>query len=453
MACTALLIGVPPLTPASLTDFERELRNCDLNSQVIPFGDRFRPNNLLTVGVAMRRGPGMNVFFWDPSFWTLLNFRQTTTELYEVLLKGCIDFIAWPCCEDELAARLRRVKALNDEHSAPNGQPVSADIIRDLGLVGCSDCFLSALRLTEKFARYEVPVLLEGESGTGKELFARALHYLGPRRGQPFVPINCAALPDTLIENELFGHVSGAYTGAHGPMDGVIAQANGGTLLFDEVHCLSPKGQATLLRFTQDLHYRPLGASTRPRRANVRLVAATNQCLWDCVCDGRFREDLYYRLNVGFVRLPPLRERKQDIVALVNDIITKLCTRYGTAPRRFDAPSLAWLSAQPWKGNVRELDNVIHRAFMLSDDPVIRIDPHCACVSSESQATEMNQEALFKEARQRALREFEADYLRRMLIVAAGNVTEAARRAGKDRRVFGRLMKKHGIERGNFVPD
>jgi len=312
---------------------------------------------------------------------------------------------------------------------------------------------LSALRLTAKFARYEVPALLEGESGTGKELFARALHYLGPRQARPFVPVNCGALPDTLIENELFGHVSGAYTGASGSMEGVVAQADGGTLFFDEIHCLSPKGQATLLRFAQDLHYRPLGASTPPRRANVRLVAATNRCLWTCVLEGRFREDLYYRLNVGYVRLPPLRERKQDIALLVEDMIAKLCKRYATGPRRFDGPSLAWLSDQPWKGNVRELENVVQRAFMLSDDPIIRIDPYCLAVSHEGTAAEMNHKTVFKEARQRALEAFEGDYLRRMLVMTGGNVTEAAQRAGKDRRVFGRLMKKYGIDRREFTED
>ena len=453
MACAALLTTVPPLTQASLTELERIIRNFDLHPRPIPFGERFCPDSIRIVVIAMRRGPGINVFFWDPNFWSLLNYRQFDTELYDVLLKGCIDFIAWPCGDDELAARIRRVKALDDEHRATNIQPVSSEVVRALSLVGGSDCFLSALRLTAKFARYEVPALLEGESGTGKELFARALHYLGPRRGHPFVPVNCGALPDTLIENELFGHVSGAYTGARGPMEGVVAQADGGTLFFDEVHCLSPKGQATLLRFAQDLHYRPLGASTPPRRANVRLVAATNQCLWTCVLEGRFREDLYYRLNVGYVRLPPLRERKQDIVLLVEDIIAKLCKRYGTGPRRFDAPSLAWLLDQPWKGNVRELENVVQRAFMLSDDPIIRIDPRCLAVSHDGTATEMNHKTLFKEARQRALTAFEGDYLRSMLVMTGGNVTEAAQRAGKDRRVFGRLMKKYGIDRGEFARD
>jgi DNA-binding NtrC family response regulator len=234
-------------------------------------------------------------------------------------------------------------------------------------------------------------------------------------------------------------------------MEGVVAQAEGGTLFFDEVHCLSPKGQATLLRFAQDQYYRPLGASTPLRHADVRLVAATNQCLWKCVLDGRFREDLFYRLNVGYVRLPPLRERKQDIAVLVDDIVAKLCTRYGSGPRHVDTASLAWLSSQTWKGNVRELENVVQRAFMLSDDAIIRIDPRRVPVSTADFLPETNCEACFKEARVRALKEFEGDYVRRMLTMTRGNVTEAARQAGKDRRVFGRLMKKYGIDRGKFT--
>lgn len=291
---------------------------------------------------------------------------------------------------------------------------------------------------------------LWGERIVNRSRLARALHYFGSRRGRPFVPVNCGAMPDTLIENELFGHVSGAYTGARRPMEGLVTQADGGTLFLDEVHCLSPKGQATLLRFTQDQTYRPLGASAPPRRADVRLVAATNQCLWRCVLDGRFREDLFYRLNVGYVRLPPLRQRKRDIPVLVDDIVAKLCSRYGTGPRRFDAASSAWLAAQPWKGNVRELENSVQREFMLSDDSVIRIDPRSSRIFEEDPSAGTHCEVSFKDARGQALLAFEGDYIRRMLALARGNVTEAARRSGKDRRVFGRLMKKYGIDREEF---
>jgi DNA-binding NtrC family response regulator len=454
MVHTALLTSAPP-GQASMPEIECLMRCFDIRTQTIPFADclHWPMEGVLTVMIAVDRGPVRHLFFWDPRFRELLHTPQDASGLYDTLLCGCVDFLTWPCRHDEFASRIRRLKDLSVAPRGVDDSAAAARSYRELGLAGESDAFRNALRLTEKFASYEVPVLLEGETGTGKELCARALHYLGPRRRQPFVPVNCGALPDTLIENELFGHASGAYTGARGAMEGVVAQAEGGTLFFDEVHCLSPKGQATLLRFAQDLNYRPLGASSTPRRANVRLVAATNQCLWDCVGAGGFREDLYYRLNVGYVRLPPLRERRQDIPLLVDELVQKLCTRYGTEPRRFDPVSLAWLSGQPWKGNVRELENVVQRAFMLSERSIIRIDPLRVTGETMGGSSGVGSGACFKDARLRALTRFEGDYLRNMLAATTGNVTEAARLAGKDRRVFGRLMKKHGIDRREFVRD
>jgi two-component system response regulator GlrR len=328
--------------------------------------------------------------------------------------------------------------------------PIPEKALQRLGLVGRSESFRNALGLIAKFAGHNVPVLLEGETGTGKELFARALHYLGPRCSRPFVPVNCGALPDTLVENELFGHVAGAYTGARGQMGGVVAQAEGGTLFFDEVHCLSPKGQATLLRFAQDQHYRPVGAAAQ-RQADVRIVAATNKSLSLCVEDGSFREDLYYRLNVGRVRLPPLRQRKEDIPHIVDNIVARLIERYGTGPRRFDAISLTWMSTQGWPGNVRELENFVHREFLLSDDTVIHIDSRRSNIPTDDVTAITTSAASFKEARAKALADFESEYLRAMLSQTRGNVSEAARQAGKDRRVFGRLMKKYRIDREEFA--
>ncbi len=455
MTSTAFITTVPPLQQTSLASLERLIRSFEIDLRAVPFGDGPTGDidEILTVVIAVAQGPALHVFFWEPSFWRQLHAPCEDRSLYDALLKGCTDFFSWPCPPDEFAARIRRLMEWRDRGRSTHHPKLDTQAHRALGLVGQSDGFRAAWDLTAKFARYEVPVLLEGETGTGKELFARALHYLGPRRGRPFVPVNCGALPDTLIENELFGHVSGAYTGARGTVEGVVAQADGGTLFFDEVHCLSAKGQATLLRFAQDQYYRPLGASAPPRRADVRLVAATNQCLWQCVLAGRFREDLFYRLNVGYVRLPPLRERRQDIAVLVDDIVAKLCNRYGTGPRRFDAASMAWLTAQRWKGNVRELENLVQRAFMLSEDALIRIDPHRIPLAAADFSSDSNCETCFRDARARAVKAFEGDYVRRMLALTRGNVSEAARQAGKDRRVFGRLMKKYGIERGEFGPE
>jgi DNA-binding NtrC family response regulator len=305
----------------------------------------------------------------------------------------------------------------------------------------------AACRLVRRLSRYDVPVLLEGETGTGKELFSRALHYLGPRRSKPFVPVNCGALPDNLFENELFGHVSGAYTDARGESRGLVAQAEGGTLLLDEVHCLSAKGQVALLRFVQDHSYRPLGA-TSARRADVRLLAATNQSLPERVAEGTFREDLHHRLNVGQLHLPPLRARKDDVPLLVDNILARLSARHGTGRRRCSATSLSWLKAQSWPGNVRELENLVHRAFLMSDADVIQLEPTTAREPAAASASVAREE--FRAARSAVLTDFEARYVRAQLAETGGNVSAAALRAGKDRRVFGRLMRKHGIDRREF---
>jgi DNA-binding NtrC family response regulator len=320
---------------------------------------------------------------------------------------------------------------------------------REIGLIGRSPRFIEALSLVARLARYDVPVLLEGETGTGKELFARALHYAGPRRARPFIPLNCGALPDSLLESQLFGHIRGAFTDARAELRGLVAQADGGTLFFDEVHCLSPKGQVTLLRFAQDQMYRPLGAE-RLRYADVRIVAATNCPLAREVAEGRFREDLFYRLTVAAFRLPPLRDRREDIPLLVERAVARLCARFQTGPRSFDAASLAWFASRDWRGNVRELENFVCRLFLLSDDAVIHVDPRLAGMLDEPLARGSPSASSYKEARAQVLSDFETRYLRTMLALTHGNVTEAARKAGKERRVFGRMMRKHGIDRQEF---
>lgn len=365
---------------------------------------------------------------------------------FDVLAQCCAGMFMWPRDRQPLEQRLRALK--RGSQAGPDVPAADAALAscQEIGLVGSSPVFRKTLGLAIRLARYDVPVLLEGETGTGKELFARVLHYLGARRPRPFVPVNCGALPDTLLESQLFGHARGAFTDARSAQRGLVSQAEGGTLFFDEVHCLSPKGQAVLLRFLQDQYYRPLG-SEQLHRADVRIVAAANRSLAREVADGRFREDLLYRLKVASLDLPPLRERPDDIPLLVESIVSRLCARFDTGPRRLDAASLAWLSSRPWKGNVRELENFVCRAFLLSDDEVIRIDP-----ARGDCGQELSQGAVpdFKEARAEVLRDFEARYLRTMLVLARGNVSEAARQAGKERRVFGRLMKKHGIDRGEF---
>ncbi|SPC22024.1 Sigma-54 dependent transcriptional regulator [Cupriavidus oxalaticus] len=326
------------------------------------------------------------------------------------------------------------------------------------GLLGSSQVFREAMAVVARLARVDVPVLILGETGTGKELVARSLHYRGGRRDRPFVPVDCGALPETLFEGELFGHVRGAYTDARRDAAGLVAQAEGGTLFFDEIHALSLRSQAALLRFLQDFRYRPLGAA-HSRKADVRIVAATNRELKQGARDGWFREDLLYRLNVANVRMPSLRERPEDIPPLVELFASRFCARYGWPGCRFDQVSLAWMLAQPWRGNVRELENFVQRCVLSCDGRVAHAEgcpAECAAGDGgdgggDGAACRLQEVPPFKQARDQALAAFECAYLRAALARSGGNVSAAAREAGKERRVFGRLLKKHGIDRAEFL--
>jgi DNA-binding NtrC family response regulator len=236
------------------------------------------------------------------------------------------------------------------------------------GLIGESTVFQTLLAAINKIAGYDATVLITGETGSGKELAARAIHYQGKRGNKPFIPVNCGALPDHLIENELFGHSRGAYTDARENQSGLIAQAEGGTLFLDEVDALSPKAQVSLLRFLQDGKYRPLGGS-RLESADVRILAASNISLQELVDQERFRADLHYRLNVMELAVPPLRTRGDDVVLLARHFIAEAACRYNMTRMELHPDTLPWLASQPWPGNVRELQNRIQREFLMCDGP------------------------------------------------------------------------------------
>ncbi len=350
-----------------------------------------------------------------------------------------------------------------------------------LHLHGRALAFRQSLALLQQCARVDATVLLCGETGTGKELAARALHYLSARSRGPFVPINCGALPDSILEAELFGHARGAFTDAKSDSLGVIGQAQGGTLFLDEIDALSPRAQAAILRFAQDHSYRPLGAS-RLQHADVRLVAATNASLEDLVAQGLFRQDLLFRINVLSVRLPPLRERHGDAALLAQAFVQRLVQQYRTGPRQLDAHSLAQLQApRAWPGNVRELEHLVHRAFLLSEGPVLHLDLGDTsdaefsepAVGSDIDAdlianldTDRNSDpqddgtdvpmvtdapaqanVSFADAKAQAITDFERRYLAAVLQRAGGNLSLAARIAGKERSRFCKLVRKHGLQR------
>lgn len=313
------------------------------------------------------------------------------------------------------------------------------------GMIGNSAAFTTLLQQIAKIARTDASVLIEGETGVGKELAARAIHYLSPRRNKPFVPMNCGAVPESLIESELFGHARGAFTDAKTTHAGVVAQANGGTLFLDEVDTLPNKGQVAVLRFLQDRRYRPVGQSVE-QISDGRIIAAANQPLQTLVERGMFRSDLLYRLNIIRLRVPPLRERKTDIVLLARHFLASFCERYEVAPKRLHPDSWAWMMRYPWPGNVRELESLIHRNVLMCESDEIRFDEACESedASSESLACRYPD---FQSAKAQAIADFERDYLSRLLLETNGNVSAAARLACKERRSLGKLLKKHGISK------
>ncbi len=327
------------------------------------------------------------------------------------------------------------------------------DQLARLSLIGESPAFRGALELVTRFAACDATVLIQGETGSGKELAARAVHYLSDRASQPFIPVNCGAIAESLLENELFGHARGAYTDAREAANGLIAEAEGGTLFLDEVEALPLRAQAALLRFLQDRTYRTLGGQGL-RTANVRIVAASNVDLDESVRQRAFRSDLLFRLCVLQVTLPPLRQRADDGVLIAKAVLDRLSREYRRPPKRLHPDAAAWIRAQPWTGNVRELENLMHREFLLTDGPVVQLGIRRDAMSlpADGDGEQAAPAAFeFREAKARAIADFERAYLTELLAATRGNVSKAARISGKERSTLGRLIRKHGLQRDRFI--
>lgn len=323
-------------------------------------------------------------------------------------------------------------------------------------MIGQSKVILEILKVVEKISRCDAPVLIEGETGTGKELVAREIHYGGSRQKYPFVPINCGAIPDLLIENELFGHKRGAYTDANSDKLGLISQAQHGTLFLDEIDALTSKAQVTLLRFLQDQLYRPLGAS-RVEAANVRIVAASNTDLTQLAEQGAFRMDLLYRIRILNLKLPALRDRLEDVLLLANHFLEISAKRYGCGEKKLHPETLAWFGQYYWPGNIRELENTIYREYLLADTDFINIKSPMKNFDERRKGIDRRKTNLlnmkFNEAKEQMITKFEQCYLLEALLKTQGNVTMAAKLAGKERRAFGKLIKKYGIDKNHIYSD
>jgi transcriptional regulator with GAF, ATPase, and Fis domain len=321
------------------------------------------------------------------------------------------------------------------------------------GIVGESAALRRALEVLEKVAPTDAPVLLLGESGTGKELFARALHELSPRRTKPFIALNCAALPETLLDSELFGHVRGAFTGAVSDAVGKLEAADGGTIFLDEVGEMSPALQSKLLRTLQNGEIQPVGAPLS-RRVNTRVVCATNQRLEEQVAAGRFREDLYYRLNVVRLKLPPLRERREDLPALLAHFLAQDPTAQRKGLLGFGEAALGRLKLHDWPGNVREVHNVVRHAIVMAQDRSIEVEdlPEYLRAEPDPDASlEVPQNARELAATKRRAREqIEKAFVVEALKRSAGSVSRAARQTGVHRTRLAQLIKRYRISPRSF---
>jgi two-component system, NtrC family, response regulator len=361
--------------------------------------------------------------------------NETREHALRAIALGAYDFYQKPIDIDVLQLIVARAERIFDLE-AENHRLLEAAAASPIdGIIGSSPEMLRVLRNIEKMAPTNVAVLLRGESGTGKELLARAVHKLSARTREPFVPINCAAIPETLLESELFGHEKGAFTGALKQTIGKIESANRGTLFLDEIGDVPLPMQVKLLRFLQDQVVERIGGRN-PVQVDVRIVCATNQDLDLMMVEGRFREDLYYRLNEVTVQVPPLRERASDAVLLASFFLSRFAAEYGRPVRGFSATALAALRDHAWPGNVRELENRVKRAVVMTDGPLLS----AADLGLETVREEL-QSLTIRDARARAEREV----LQLALAQAGSNLSKAAKLLGISRPTLYDLMQQHQI--------
>ena len=371
----------------------------------------------------------------------MMTAHATVSSAIEAMKLGAMDFLEKPFEVDHLLVTVARAvehHRLRTEHRYLLSE--REEEFSHYGIVGRSRTMQEVIQRAERVAETRSTVLITGETGTGKELVARAIHDRSAERHMPLIKVNCAAIPDTLLESELFGHVRGAFTGATANKKGRFALAHGGTIFLDEIGTMPQPLQGKLLRVLQEREFEPLGAE-RTQKVDVRVIAATNRDLRQMVADGRFQEDLYYRLNVIPIQIPPLRERREDIPALIEHFITKHAQRAG---KRIDgvAPGvLETLRGAEWPGNVRELENTVERAVVLSPTAVVGLD--AVRILTPASATPAGLPSL--NLRQN-IDWVERETVRRALDAAAGVKKDAAEMMGISQRALSYYLAKHRVD-------
>ena len=370
----------------------------------------------------------------------VLTAHGTIHDAVQATQQGVFGFLTKPFDARELLDLLARAVALRPNQEM---EPLRRDEPWRAGIISVSPSMEALLAEVHLVAPTEASVLIQGESGTGKEILARAIHQASARREAPFIAINCAAIPEQLLESELFGHAKGAYTGAVTAYTGLFQSASGGTVFLDEIGDMPLSLQAKLLRVLEDKEVRPLGSS-QTLAVDVRIISATHRDLEQAIAEGAFREDLYYRLNVVGCSIPPLRERREDIPPLAHHFLKILCEKHGRTVNDFTPDAMEMLTACDWPGNVRQLMNVVEQCCALSTSPLIP-----ARLVSRALQEAPRDNLSYADAKQR----FERDYLIQLLKITRGQVTDAARLAGRNRTEFYRLLQRHHLSPAMFKGD
>jgi len=365
----------------------------------------------------------------------------------EAMKQGAVDYIAKPFDHDEMLMLVERV--LKTNRLQRQNAVLKSELMRDYpvaGMIGDCPAMRQVFSLLHKVAPTDTTVLILGESGTGKELVARAVHELSPRSQAPMIPVNCAAIPQGLIESELFGHEKGAFTGATGTRQGLIEAADGGTLFLDEIGELPTEVQARLLRVLQEGEIRRVGAN-QSRQVDIRLITATHRDIKQLVADGTFREDLYYRLQVMELQLPPLRERGEDIIALAEALLQKNTCRLNKPPMRFSPAALDAIKQYDWPGNIRELENLLERAVILGDS--VQIDVELLAIPQASVTLRNDSKTRSTPVDKLSLDEYFIQFVRDHETELTE--TELAKRLGISRKTLWERRNRLGISRQRSV--
>jgi DNA-binding NtrC family response regulator len=423
-----------------------------------------RPYDVVILDIMMPKMDGMEVLrrvkesHPDIDVIMVTGLSQIETAVRSMKL-GAFDYLPKPFDPDELKVVVGRAverRRLLQENLGLKTEASSRYRLENI--IGASPAMQAIYRLIAKGAPTNSTILLTGESGTGKELIARAVHYNSLRRDRAFVPVDCNALSENLLESELFGHVKGSFTGAHANKRGMFEVAHGGTLFLDEIGNLSLSTQAKLLRVIQEREFRAVG-DTRTQATDVRLIAATNKDLKAMVAAGTFREDLFYRINIFPIEVPPLRERLEDIPALAHHFLAVLGKEVGKKFSGFSEGAMNLLQQYDWPGNVRELENAVHRAVILATGDVIR-RAHLAGITEARPGADLGVpktsdelKRVKKAAREKSVEEIERLFVLEALKRNAWNVTRSAEETGMQRANFQALMKKYRIRAGDAPRD